>query len=100
MNFSHCKHTLIPRFTLLLFQKKKRRLKSKRRKSNFILLLVQSGMFLIENLKKLYEFTVSPRFTSHLVPKKGNLNRMNTQIEVRGKKNLTTLIETTLIEAT
>ena len=43
-------------------------------------------MFLTRNLKKLYEFTVNPRFMSQLVPKKGNVNRMTTQIEVRGNK--------------
>ena len=41
-------------------------------------------MFLTRNLKNLYEFTVILRFTSQLVPKKGDVNRMTTQIEVRG----------------
>ena len=43
-------------------------------------------MFLTRNLKKLYEFTVIPRFTTQLVPKKGNVNRMTAQIKVRGNK--------------
>ena len=42
-------------------------------------------MFLTRNLKKLYEFTVIPRFTLQLVPKKGKVNRM-AQIEVKGNK--------------
>ena len=40
-------------------------------------------MFLTRDLKKLYEFTVIPRFTSQLVPE---VNRMTKQIEVRGNK--------------
>ena len=50
-----------------------------RRKSNFILvlLILQNSMFLTRNLKKLYEFTVIPRFTSLLVPK-----NLTTYIEV------------------
>ena len=43
-------------------------------------------MFLTRNLEKLYEFAVNPRFMSQLVPKKGNVNRMTTQIEVRENK--------------
>ena len=62
--------TVIPRFTLQLVPKKRPR-KLKRRKSNFILLILQSSMFLTRNLKKLYEFTVIPRFTLQLVPKEG-----------------------------
>ena len=50
-----------------------------RRKSNFILLTLKIIMFLTRNLKKLYEFTVLPRFTSQLLTKKA-------QIEVRGNK--------------
>ena len=65
---------------------KKRRRILKLRKSNFILLILQSSMFLTRNLKKLYEFTVIPRFTSQLVSRKGDVNRMMMQIEVRGNK--------------
>ena len=36
----------------------------------------------------LYAFTVIPRFTSQLVPKKGDVNRETTQSEVKGNKNL------------
>ena len=43
-------------------------------------------MFLTRNLQKLYEFTVNPRLTLQLVPKKGDVNRMTTQLEVRGNK--------------
>ena len=43
-------------------------------------------MFLTRNLKKLYEFTVIPRFTSQLVAKIGDVNRMTMQIEVRENK--------------
>ena len=63
---------------------KKRRCKSERCKSNFILLILQSSLFLTRNLKMLHELTVIPRFTSQLVPAKGDVNRMTTQIEVRG----------------
>ena len=38
--------------------------------------------YFIENL---YEFTVIPQFMSQLVPKKGDINQMMTQIEVREK---------------
>ena len=44
-------------------------------------LVSTSGHNRIEN-----EFTVIPRFTSQLVPKNDDLNRMTTQIEVRGNK--------------
>ena len=44
-------------------------------------------MLLVRNLKKLYEFTVIPRFTSlQLVLKKGNVDRKMRQIEVGGNK--------------
>ena len=43
-------------------------------------------MFLTRNLKQLYEFIVIPRFTSQLVPEKGDVNRMTAQIEIRGNK--------------
>ena len=46
-------------------------------------------MFLPRNLKNLYEFTVIPRFKLQLVPKKkGDVNRMTMQIEVRGNKKV------------
>ena len=77
-------NTVIPRFRSQLVPKKKRH-KSKRRKLNFML-LIQSRMFLTRNLKKLYDFTVIPIFTMQLVSKKGNINRMTTQIEIRGNK--------------
>ena len=51
-----------------------------------MLLILQSSMFLTRNMKKTYEFTVIPRFTSLLVPKEFNVNRMTTQIEVRWNK--------------
>ena len=44
-------------------------------------------MFLTRSLKKLYEFTVIPRFTSPLVSKKkSQVWQMTMQIEVRGNK--------------
>ena len=43
-------------------------------------------MFLIRNLKNLYEFTVIPRFTLQLVPEKGGVDLMTIPIEVRGDK--------------
>ena len=73
-------NTVIPRFMSQLVSNKWRR------KSNFILLILQSSMLLIRNLKKLNEFTVIPRYTSQLVPKKSEINRMVTQIEVRENK--------------
>ena len=53
---------------------KKRRCKSQGRKSNFILLILQSSIFLTRHLKKLYEFTDIPRFTLQLILKKGDAN--------------------------
>ena len=47
------------------------------RKSFFILLVLQSSMFLTWNVKKLYEFTVIPRYKSQF-----NINWMMSQIEV------------------
>ena len=55
-------------YIAVVFKKRPRKLK--RRKSNFILLILQSSMFLTRNLKKLNKFTVIPRFTLQLVPKK------------------------------
>ena len=49
--------------------------KKRRRKSNFILLIRQSSKFITRNLEILYEFT-----------KKDDVNRMATQIEIRGNK--------------
>ena len=48
--------------------------------------VLQSSMFLTRYLKKLYEFTVIPRYTLQLVPKKkSNVNRMTRQIELKEK---------------
>ena len=35
-----------------------------------------------KELKKLYESTVIPRFTAHLIPEKGDVNRMTTRIVI------------------
>ena len=43
-------------------------------------------MFSTRNLRKLYKFTVIPRFTLLLVPKKSDVNRITTLIEVRENK--------------
>ena len=51
----------------------------------------------VKNLKKLYEFTVIPRLTSQLVPKKDDVNRMTTQIEVRGNKKFDDVNENNVI---
>ena len=47
-----------------------------------------SSMFLTRNLKYSYELTVIPQFTPQLVPKKGNVNRITTKIQVTGNKKL------------
>ena len=52
-----------------------------------MLLILQRSMFLTRNLKNVCEFTVIPRFTLQLVPKKGDVDLITTQIEVRGNKN-------------
>ena len=48
----------------------------------YVLLILESSIFLTKDLKKLYEFTVICRISSFLVPKKGGVNRMSNVVAV------------------
>ena len=54
----------------------------------YVCVLLQSSMFLTRNLKKLYEFTVIPRFILQLVPKKGDEDRENKKFNDLNRNNV------------
>ena len=55
--------------------------------------------FSVKYDENFFVVTVIPRFTSKLVPKKGDVNWMTMRVEVRGNKKFDEELKTTLIEA-